>query len=168
MILLCTLSFFVHSRFCCSEDRDDSEDEVCGVESFGTGSDHILEKDGVWYELMFTNNAFLNSFLVTSEIWSWVPNLNGNGFQGPDRGTVDMASFAITTFVPFGFSADFALFLVGKGHFTCCLLAYYTSMISSVVGPDNYHLCHILILTCRKVKAFGVTVSASGCSEKEI
>nr|GMC92986.1 hypothetical protein Iba_chr05aCG16230 [Ipomoea batatas]GMC96299.1 hypothetical protein Iba_chr05cCG16750 [Ipomoea batatas]GMD00614.1 hypothetical protein Iba_chr05eCG16890 [Ipomoea batatas]GMD02211.1 hypothetical protein Iba_chr05fCG14450 [Ipomoea batatas] len=34
MILLCTLSFFVHSRFCCSEDRDDSEDEGRSSNSF--------------------------------------------------------------------------------------------------------------------------------------
>lgn len=32
---------------------------LCGEESFGTGSDHIREKDGVW--------AFLGKIIITSK-----------------------------------------------------------------------------------------------------
>ena len=34
---------------------DDSRVTLCGEESFGTGSDHVREKDGVWAVLMWLN-----------------------------------------------------------------------------------------------------------------
>lgn len=33
---------------------------ICGEESFGTGSDHIREKDGIWYVLLLNPFIILN------------------------------------------------------------------------------------------------------------
>lgn len=44
---------------------------ICGEESFGTGSDHIREKDGIWYlspSLFFELHTIINNqifFLVS-------------------------------------------------------------------------------------------------------
>lgn len=38
---------------------DDGKLSICGEESFGTGSDHIREKDGIWYILMSSENFLL-------------------------------------------------------------------------------------------------------------
>lgn len=37
---------------------------VCGEESFGTGSDHIREKDGIWYVLVSPMMSFLLIYLI--------------------------------------------------------------------------------------------------------
>ena len=42
---------------------------ICGEESFGTGSDHIREKDGVWAMLGETNECFL----LLHQQQQWVP-----------------------------------------------------------------------------------------------
>lgn len=34
---------------------------ICGEESFGTGSDHIREKDGIWYHFL---SNYLDSLLI--------------------------------------------------------------------------------------------------------
>lgn len=36
---------------------------ICGEESFGTGSDHIREKDGIWYVSLFTLIRTINYLL---------------------------------------------------------------------------------------------------------
>lgn len=38
---------------------DDGKLSICGEESFGTGSDHIREKDGIWYILLSSEIFFL-------------------------------------------------------------------------------------------------------------
>lgn len=37
---------------------------VCGEESFGTGSDHIREKDGIWYVFVSPMMSFLLIYLI--------------------------------------------------------------------------------------------------------
>ena len=44
---------------------------LCGEESFGTGSDHIREKDGVWaflgkIQIIITGKSFLHTCLTFS------------------------------------------------------------------------------------------------------